>query len=175
METQTPLSRFEEFTLVIVIALSVANAYYLHPIISQVADHFAISEGQIGTVPALNQLALGIGILFLLPLGDRLGNRTLVLLFSALQAVCLLAMGLAPSFLIFAAASTLLGAATIAPYLLPAYASKRTPPEQLGRITSLLTAGILFGILYARVGAGVIAEYLGWQTVYYLALSLIHI
>lgn len=149
-----------------------ANAYYIHPIVSVVADHFSISEADIGIVPALNQIALAVGILFLLPLGDRLGNRSLTFVFSALQAACLLAMGLASNFVIFTAASTLLGAVTIAPYLLPAYASKRTPPEQLGRVTALLTAGILFGILYARVGAGVIAEYFGWQIVYYLASGL---
>jgi len=142
-----------------VIALSVANAYYVHPIISEVAAHFSVGAAQIGIVPALNQ-------------GDRFGNRNLVFIFSSLQALCLLVMGLASSLPIFLAASTILGSVTVAPYLLPAYASKRTPPEQLGRITALLTAGILFGILYARVGAGVIAEYLGWQVVYYLASGL---
>ncbi len=167
-----PLSRFEEYALAIVVALSVANAYYIHPIISEVADHFAISNAAIGIVPTLNQLALAAGILFLLPLGDRVGNRTLVFIFSGLQAVCLLVMAFAPSFVIFTAASTLLGTVTIAPYLLPAYASKRTAPAELGRVTALLTAGILFGILYARVGAGVMAEYFGWQTVYYLASGL---
>ncbi|MEP2552319.1 MAG: MFS transporter [Marinomonas sp.] len=167
-----PLSRFEEYTLCIVIALSVANAYYIHPIISEVAEHFSVSKAAIGIVPTLNQLALAAGILFLLPLGDRVGNRTLVFIFSALQAVCLAVMAFAPSFVIFTAASTLLGTVTIAPYLLPAYASKRTAPAELGRVTALLTAGILFGILYARVGAGVMAEYFGWQTVYYLASGL---
>ncbi|MEP2736351.1 MAG: MFS transporter [Erythrobacter sp.] len=172
MPPQTPLSRFEEYALAIVIALSVANAYYIHPIISEVADHFSVSKAEIGIVPALNQVALAVGILFLLPLGDRVGNRSLTFVFSALQAACLLAMGLASSFAVFTVASTMLGAVTIAPYLLPAYTSKRTPPEELGRVTALLTAGILFGILYARVGAGVIAEYLGWQVVYYLATGL---
>lgn len=149
-----------------------ANAYYIHPIVTEVADHFRIGPAEIGIVPALNQVALAVGILFLLPLGDRFGNRTLVLVFSALQAACLFAMATASSFVIFTAASTVLGAMTVAPYLLPAYASKRTAPEELGRVTALLTAGILFGILYARVGAGVIAEYIGWQVVYYLACGL---
>jgi MFS family permease len=162
----------EEYALAVVIALSVANAYYIHPIISVVAEHFSVSKAEIGNVPALNQVALAVGILFLLPLGDRFGNRSLTFIFSAMQAACLLTMGLAESFVVFTAASTLLGAVTIAPYLLPAYASKRTEPRELGRVTALLTAGILFGILYARVGAGVIAEYLGWQVVYYLASGL---
>lgn len=149
-----------------------ANAYYVHPIISEVAAHFDIGAAKIGIVPAFNQIALAVGIFFLLPLGDRFGNRNLVLIFSSLQGLCLLVMAIAPSFPIFLGASTILGSVTVAPYLLPAYASKRTPPEHLGRVTALLTAGILFGILYARVGAGVIAEHLGWQMVYYLASGL---
>jgi MFS family permease len=162
----------EEYALAVIIALTVANAYYIHPIISEVAAHFHVGAAQIGIVPALNQIALAVGILFLLPLGDRFGNRTLVFIFSILQSACLLTMGLASSFAIFTIASTVLGSVTIAPYLLPAYASKRTPARALGKTTALLTAGILFGILYARVGAGVLAEYFGWQVVYFLASAL---
>lgn len=136
------------------------------------ALHFDIGAAEIGWVPALNQIALAVGILFLLPLGDRYGNRRLVFVFSAMQVACLLTMALATSFTVFTAASTVLGMVTIAPYLLPAYASRRTPPEQLGRVTGLLTAGILFGILAARVGAGIIAEYFGWQIVYWIASGL---
>lgn len=172
MSESKPLSRFEEYALAVVGALSVANAYYIHPIVREVAAHFQVTEAEIGIVPALNQIALAVGILLLLPLGDKFGNRRLVFIFSCLQAACLFIMAFASNFLIFTAASTLLGGVTIAPYLLPAYASKRTHPKELGRITALLTAGVLFGILYARAGAGVLAEYFGWQLVYYLASGL---
>ncbi|MEP3051705.1 MAG: MFS transporter [Erythrobacter sp.] len=164
-----PLSRFEQIALAAIVGLSVANAYYIHPIVSEVALTFGVGAGEIGIVPALNQVALAVGILFLLPLGDRYGNRRLTTIFATFQAVCLLMMALAQSFALFTLASTVLGVVTIAPYLLPTYASKRTPPDQLGRITAIITTGMLFGILFARVGAGVIAEYLGWQQVYFLA------
>jgi predicted MFS family arabinose efflux permease len=72
----------------------------------------------------------------------------------------------------FATGSTVLGFFTIAPYLLPSYTSKRVDPGQLGHVTAMLTTGVLMGILLARSGAGVIGEYLGWRTVYYLAAAL---
>lgn len=154
-------------------AVVTANAYYIHPIIGEVARDFGVSEARIGIVPALNQLALAIGILLLLPLGDRYSNKSLCVIFVSAQAVFMLGMALAESFAAFTLASTLLGFVTIAPYLIPAFASKRVAPQRLGQVTALLTAGVIFGILVARVGAGVIAESFGWRSVYWCAFALI--
>lgn len=163
------LTRTQERALAVTIAVVTANAYYIHPIIGEVARAFGVGEAEIGLVPALNQLALALGILLLLPLGDFYSNRRLCLAFVAGQTLCLLGMVLAPGFLAFTAASTLLGFFTIAPYLIPAFASKRVAPERLGQVTAQLTAGVIFGILVARMGAGIIAEHTDWHTVYVCA------
>ena len=149
-----------------------ANAYYIHPIISTIAAHFGISEDMIGIVPSFNQLALALGIFLLLPLGDWFSNRKLILIFVAGQVVTLVVMAIAESFWLFVAASTVMGFCTIAPYLLPAYVSKRVPVTRLGHSTAMLTVGVIFGILVARAGAGVIAEYFHWRAVYWIAAAL---
>lgn len=149
-----------------------ANAYYIHPIISEVADAFGVGKAEIGIVPALNQLGLALGIFLLLPLGDRNSNRRLTLIFVCAQCFCLLGMALSDSFVLFTVASTLLGFVTIAPYMIPAFASKRVAPERLGQVTALLTAGLVFGVLFSRVGAGIVAEQFGWRTVYWVAVVL---
>lgn len=158
--------------LALTIAVVTANAYYIHPIIGEVARAFGVGEAEIGLVPALNQLALALGILLLLPLGDFTSNRKLCLIFVAAQTLCLGGMVIAPDFASFTLASTLLGFVTIAPYLIPAFASKRVAPERLGQVTAQLTAAVIFGILVARVGAGIIAEYADWHTVYIGAFVL---
>ncbi len=168
----TYLTTGQEYALAITVAVVTANAYYIHPIIGEVAESFGVSDARIGIVPALNQLALAIGILLLLPLGDRYSNKSLCIGFVTLQAVFMLGMALAEGFVAFTAASTLLGFVTIAPYLIPAFASKRVAPGRLGQVTALLTAGVIFGILVARVGAGVVAENFGWRTVYWCAFAL---
>lgn len=165
------LTRRQELLLALAVAVVTANAYYIHPIVSDVAEGFGVSDARIGIVPALNQLALAIGILLLLPLGDRYSNRKLTILFTVGQCAGLAMMAFAPGFVLFTTGSTLLGFFTIAPYLLPAYTSRRVAPERLGHVTATLTAGVLFGILVARVGAGVVAEYYGWRVVYYLATA----
>ena len=169
MSHPTRLSKKQEYLLALAAAVITANAYYIHPIIGDVAAHFAVSTARIGLVPALNQLAVAIGILLLLPLGDRYSNRSLTLIFTVGQCAGLLVMTLSKSFELFTGGSTLLGFFTIAPYLLPAYASKRVAPERLGQVTATITAGVIFGILVARLGAGVVAEYFGWRTVYWIA------
>ncbi len=166
------LSRGQEYALAVTVAVVTANAYYIHPIIGEVARDFGVSDARIGIVPALNQLALALGILLLLPLGDRYSNKSLCIGFVTAQCVFMLGMALAEGFAAFTVASTLLGFVTIAPYLIPAFASKRVAPNRLGQVTALLTAGVIFGILVARVGAGIVAENFGWRAVYWCAFVL---
>lgn len=170
------LSRGQEHALTFTTAVVTANAYYIHPIIGEVARDFGVGEAQIGIVPAANQLALALGIFLLLPLGDRYSNRQLCMGFVALQTLFMLGMALAQVFALFTLASTLLGFVTIAPYLIPAFASKRVAPDRLGQVTALLTAGVIFGILVARVGAGIVADQFGWRSVYwcgFVAMALV--
>ncbi|ABI76498.1 major facilitator family transporter [Hyphomonas neptunium ATCC 15444] len=166
------MTRRDLLLLTLAGAVVTANAYYIHPIIALVAKDFGVSASAIGLVPALNQIALALGIFFLLPLGDRFSNRQLAIVFAAGQFVGLLMMAFGGSFWLFVAGSTFLGFSTITPYLLPAYASKRVAPGDLGRVTATLTTGVIAGILLARVGAGWVGEHLGWRTVYYIAAGV---
>nr|WP_290919718.1 MFS transporter [Hyphomonas sp. 34-62-18] len=166
------LTRRDLFLLALASAVVTANAYYIHPIIALVAKDFGVSPSEIGLVPALNQIALAIGIFVLLPLGDRFSNRQLATVFAAGQFLGLMLMAFAGSFWLFVAGSTFLGFSTITPYLLPAYASKRVEPQRLGRVTATLTTGVIAGILLARVGAGWVGEHMGWRTVYFIAAGV---
>src|SRR5512139_553502 len=112
-------------------AVITANAYYIHPIISQVARHFGVSHAMIGLVPACNQIALALGIFLLLPLGDRVSNRRLTAIFVAMQLLAVAGMAFAERFVVFVLSSTVFGFFPIAPYLLPAYVSKRVSPDRL--------------------------------------------
>ncbi|MEM6900187.1 MAG: MFS transporter, partial [Pseudomonadota bacterium] len=166
------LTDFRLFVLAVASAVVTANAYYIHPIVAPVAADFGVDQGLIGIVPGANQIALALGVFLLLPLGDWISNRKLVILFATLQCLSLLGMALATDFRWFLVASTVLGFFTIAPYLLPTYVSKRVPVERLGHTNAVLTTGIIVGILIARAGSGVIAEQFGWRVVYYVATAL---
>lgn len=166
------MSRRQVWALTLAASVVTANAYYVHPIIARVAEDFDVSASMIGIVPGFNQIALALGIFLLLPLGDRYSNRTLSTVFVWGQFLAITLMAFSRDFTLFVTGSTLLGFATIVPYLLPTYVSKRVDAQELGRVTAMLTTGIIAGILIARAGAGVVAEHLGWRTVYYIASSL---
>ncbi len=168
----TRLSQGQLVMLAVASAFVAANAYYIHPIIARVADDYGVSHAVIGAAPAMNQLALALGIFLLLPLGDRFSNRTLVQVFLGAQTIALGVMAVAPDFRLFVAGSTVLGFFTIAPYLLPAYVSKRVAPARLGAATAMLTTGVIGGVLFARAGGGIVAEHFGWRSVYVIATGV---
>ncbi len=166
------MSNREILLLTFSAAIVTANAYYIHPIIGAVADSFGVSDGTVGIVPALNQLALALGVLLLLPLGDQISNRKLVAFCLLAQVVTLVAMATVTQFEWFLVASTLLGFFTITPYLLPAYASRRVEPARLGFVTAMLTSGVVAGVQLSRLTSGLIGEFIDWRAVYWLAAVL---
>ncbi|SIN61170.1 Predicted arabinose efflux permease, MFS family [Parasphingorhabdus marina DSM 22363] len=175
LSTRTAPRRISELKLFLfsaACAASVAHGYYIHPLIAPVGAEFGVSGTWLGLVPAFNQIALALGILLLLPLGDRVNNRKLLTYFAAGQLIALLAMALAADFRIFVIASSLLGFATIAPYLVPAYVTRRVKPERVGHVTGILTAGITAGLLASRGGAGVLGHYFGWRAAYWVGAAL---
>mgnify|MGYP005826191729 FL=1 len=165
------ISELRLFLFALSSAAVVANGYYIHPLITPVAEEFGVSGATIGLAPALNQIALALGILFLLPLGDRINNRKLVTIFVVGQFLAMLAMALSASFLLFVTASSLLGFFTIAPYLLPAYVTQRVAPDRIGHVTGIMTAGVTLGILGSRVGGGLLGHYFGWRSAYWVGVA----
>ena len=169
---QPDLGRRDVVLLAIASAVITANAYYIHPIIRPIAESFAISDALVGVVPAMNQIALALGVVLLLPLGDRVNNRLLASICLAAQTLALLVMAVSTDFTAFTIASGVLGFFTVTPYLLPAYASKRVAPSQLGFVTAMLTTGVVAGVIGSRALSGALAEAYGWRSVYWAAAGM---
>ncbi len=52
------------------------------------------------------------------------------------------------------------------------FAADLAPPERRASALSIVLSGLLFGVLIARVLAGVIANFTSWRVVYWLAFGL---
>ncbi len=84
------VSRWEILMLALRARFSVAYLYYAQPQLPRMgADLQPSIEGK-GLVPTLTKAGYALGILFLLPLGDRHDRRTLILIKSAALALFLL-------------------------------------------------------------------------------------
>jgi predicted MFS family arabinose efflux permease len=60
--------------------LSVANVYYAQPLLDMLAQDFAISQAAIGGVVTATQVGCALALLLLVPLGDIVERRRLMLL-----------------------------------------------------------------------------------------------
>ena len=76
------------------------------------------------------------------------------------------------SFKVFAALSFLTAVTTVTPQLMLPLVGGLAPANRRATSLSIVTSGLIFGILIARVLSGVITEYSSWRSVYWLALGL---
>jgi predicted MFS family arabinose efflux permease len=151
--------------------ISVANICFNQPLLGDFAATFHVDARAAGMAATASQAGYGLGILFLLPLGDLVDRRNLTLLLVLLCAVFLGATALAPTLWVLIAAHFLVGVTAINAQILIPFAAELSPPEQRGRTVGILFGGLLYGILFARVVAGVVGEYWGWRTLYGIAAA----
>jgi predicted MFS family arabinose efflux permease len=155
--------------LAAVSATSVANCYYIQPLLGTVGTALALPQARLGLLPAVFQLGLAVGICFLLPLADVITARKLLAIVVPLQIAALLLIAASSNVELFAIGCIAAGLFGITPYVLPPYASLHVPASRIGRVTGMLTSGVICGILLARTVAGLVAVHYGWRTVYALA------
>jgi predicted MFS family arabinose efflux permease len=129
--------------------------------------HAGVSDA--GMVPTLTQIGYALGILLLAPLGDRHDRRQIIRIKGVLLALTLLLCGFSSSFPLLLLSSLAIGlAATVAQDIIPAAATLASDAKR-GKTVGTVMTGLLAGILLSRVFSGVVAEYLGWRSVYLLA------
>ena len=168
-DTVAPLSRATIAMLAACCGLAVANANYAQPLLVAMGQSLLLPTSMLGLIPALTQFGVTFGIAFLLPLGDVIPVRRLLTVTIILQAAALAGIAFAPDGTSLLLLSLMVGFFGITPYVLPPYATLRTPLTQRGRVTALLAQGVIVGMLLARSVSGVIGLYRGWRTVYALA------
>ncbi|HFS5791077.1 TPA: MFS transporter [Citrobacter werkmanii] len=175
MNTHTALSRWVIFVLALGAGFSVAAIYYAQPLLPLMGQDLNLSITGMGLVPTLTQAGYALGILFLLPLGDRYDRRTLILLKSISLAVLLLACSFTGQLHSLLIVSLLMGmAATMAQDIVPA-AAILAPEGKQGKTVGTVMTGLLLGILLSRTVSGLVGEAFGWREMYQLAAASIAI
>lgn len=148
--------------------LSVANVYYAQPLLDALAAEFAIAEAAIGAVVTATQAGSALALLLLVPLGDVLERRRLMLAQSLLLAGALALVGAAGSSGMLFAAMLLTGLlGTAMTQGLIAYAASAASERERGRVVGAAQGGVFIGLLLARVAAGAVADLSGWRSVYF--------
>jgi predicted MFS family arabinose efflux permease len=147
--------------------LSVANVYYAQPLLDALAVDFGISQAAVGGVIGATQAGSVLALVLLVPLGDLLPRRRLMLTQLAALAVALAAVCLASGTVSLMAGMLAVGMlGTAMTQGLIAYAASAAAADERGRVVGAAQSGVVAGLLLARVFAGLVADIAGWRGVY---------
>ncbi len=153
--------------------LSVANVYYAQPLLDALAAEFSISQAAVGGVITATQVGCGLALLLLVPLGDRMDRRRLMLLQLGALVLALIGVAIAATPVTLLAGMLAVGLlGTAMTQGLIAYAATAAAPEERGRIVGTTQGGVVIGLLLARVLAGFIADLGGWRMVYFTSATV---
>ncbi|SCF74201.1 MFS transporter [Streptomyces sp. Ncost-T10-10d] len=152
--------------------LAVANVYFAQPLLVTLSRDFRISAATVGIVVTLTQIGYGLGLFLLVPLGDLVDRRRLVVTQLALLATALVATGTAATAPILLTALAAVGFLAVVTQTLVAFAASLSAPDRRGRAVGLVTSGIVIGILLARTVSGALADLAGWRSVYLTSAAL---
>ncbi|KAF9005427.1 major facilitator superfamily domain-containing protein [Cyathus striatus] len=129
----------------------------------QLSKSFNVSFDEVSRIPTLVQAGYATGLLLLSPLGDLVRRRQLILTVVALAACLTIGLSITSSLVVFEVLSFLVGVFTVTPQILVPLAADLAPPQRRASAISVVLSGLLFGILIARVLAGIIAEFTTWR------------
>ncbi len=163
---QPVLTRATVFLFALASGLAVANAYFAHPLLDVMADDLGLSRSIAGLIVGATQLGYGLGLILLVPLGDLVDRRKLIVAQSLLSVVALLCAGFSTSAAMLLGSMVSVGFLAVVTQALVAYIASLAQPSERGHIVGMVTSGIVLGILLARSVAGTLTDLSGWRTVY---------
>jgi predicted MFS family arabinose efflux permease len=153
--------------------LAMGANYFNQPLLHTIGQSLHTSAA--GLLVTCAQVAYGVGLLLLTPLGDMLERRTLTLALMALATCGLLLSGASPwlpgSFGWLAAGTLMTGLFSVAAQVLVAMAAGLVAPERSGRAVGFVMSELLIGILFGRTVAGMCSGLWGWNSVYLIATA----
>ncbi len=160
------VSKLITFLLAVACGLIVANLYYAQPLVGPISSSLGLSPEAAGLIVTMAQMGYVAGLLLIVPLGDLVENRNLVLCVIGVAALALFGAALSTQPLPFLFAAPLIGLGSVAVQILIPYAAHLAPEAARGRVVGDVTTGLMIGIMLARPASSFIASISSWHVVY---------
>ena len=152
--------------------LIVANIYYAQPLIGPIAQSLGLAPQAAGLIVTMAQIGYGAGLVFVVPLGDLIENRRLVIACVAFSAIALAFAAFATSSAALLACCGAIGLGAVGAQILVPLAAHLAPDAIRGRVVGAVMSGLMVGIMAARPVASFIASQASWRAVFAVSAAL---
>ncbi|AAK81408.1 putative MFS family arabinose efflux permease [Clostridium acetobutylicum] len=169
MENKSILNKLLIMVMSIACGLTVANLYYIQPLLADISKTFNVSEISVGSAAMLTQIGYAVGMVLILPLGDIKERRNLITTILLFSVISLASMFFSSNIYILTISSFAVGFTSIIPQLIIPLAAQLSNQKDRGRIIGTVMSGLLIGILVSRTFSGILGAYWGWRVVYIIA------
>ncbi|MEA2154191.1 MAG: hypothetical protein QOE11_331 [Solirubrobacteraceae bacterium] len=163
------LSRALVLLLAVAVGATVANMYYVQPLLNVIGRDLGASDTAAGLLVTCSQVGYVLGLALLVPLGDLRERSRLVSALLVGAGLALAACAAAPSYAVLAGALVVVGALSCVAQILVPLAATLAGDEERGQVVGIVMSGLLIGILGARIISGLVAAIGGWRLIFALA------
>ena len=159
--------------LALTCAMAVATVYVAQPLLESMALDLGVGQQRIGWVVGATQAGYALGLLLIVPLGDLIDRKRLIIGQLLVSALALVAVGMAWGWAVLLVALAMVGLMAVMVQVMVAHAATLATPAQQGQAVGTVTSGVVLGILLARLVSGVVADVAGWRVVYFAAAGVL--
>lgn len=167
------LSRATVVLMSVATGVIVANLYYLQPLLHEIRGDFSIDTLAASALNTLMQVGYVTGLALILPLGDIVARRRLIVAIFVTAAAAMLLASFIHSYALFAVVTVIIGLTSVGGQVMIPFAADLAAPAQRGRVVARVVSGLLLGVLLSRTLSGIASEAFGWRGVYVLAAALL--
>lgn len=172
MSPSNGISRTVIWLMAIISGLVVANNYYNQPLLALISSDLKVSESAASKISVLTQIGYAIGLLMIVPLGDKFLRKKLILVDLFLVFGSLVWMTFATELWMLYAASLLIGVTSVIPQLFIPIAAELSSDNEKSSNIGVVMSGLLLGILLSRFIGGIVGDVWGWRAMFGIAAGL---
>jgi len=170
--TTQPMPKYFILLMSFAVGTMVANVYYPQPILALIAESLGLRPDAAGLVMTLTQVGYGLGVLFIVPLGDLFENKKLILTMIAVTIAAELTLGFSHAVWPYCVASIAagLGAATV--QIIVPYTTHLYDRAMRGQVIGGLMSGLMLGIMLSRPLASLMTDLVSLHSVFYVSAAM---
>lgn len=174
-DTAAPLGFVTTMLFAVACGALAANIYYAQPLVALIGEAMGLPASAESFVFTAVQLGYAVGLVFLVPLGDVMENRRLILATMVLNVVALGGLALAPGLSALFAMLLIVGLTSAAAQMIVPLAASLAPASRRGAVVGNVMTGLLTGIMLARPVSSFLADLVGWRGVFGLAAAVVSV